>query len=235
MTNTEFLDEFNIEYDSVSSNSAPPLDSYEISVFLTQAQDKILDKYAPQFENSEKRRREFSTLLRTATNGSPLSLPSYAIGNQSRFFELESDVRYIVNETVVLYSSETCYNGLTTKVIPVTHDDYNYNIDNPFKKPNKRVSWRLDNRNYTSGNKLVEIITVEGSFASSYKYRYIKIPNPIILETLTGGETIGGLTAATECEMPESIHREILDLAVELALEATGNPRLQTKIGIDQK
>lgn len=233
MTLSEFSDEFDIEYDSIASNSAPPLDEYEKSVFLTQAQDKILDKYAPQFENSEKRRREFASLLRNASNGSPLSLPSYAINPTSRFFELESDVRYIINERVVLYSSDSCYNGVTTKVIPVTHDDYNYNIDNPFKKPSERVSWRIDYRDHSTGNQLIEIVTRENTAATTYNYRYIKEPTPIILAALSG-TTIGGLAVATSCEMPESIHREILDLAVTLALEAQGNPRLQTKIGIDR-
>ena len=49
--------------------------------------------------------------------------------------------------------------------------------------------------------------------------RYIKRPKPIILGDL-GKVTIEGLSTVTECELPEELHPEILQRAVELAKAA---------------
>jgi hypothetical protein len=37
MTNTEFITQFDIFYNNIASNAAPSIDSYEKSVFLTEA------------------------------------------------------------------------------------------------------------------------------------------------------------------------------------------------------
>ena len=50
-----------------------------------------------------------------------------------------------------------------------------------------------------------------------YIFRYLKQPKPIILETLTGGATINGISQKTECKLPQSIHSTILKLAVDMA------------------
>lgn len=232
MTNPEFNNEFDIEYNSISSNAASPLDEYEKSVFLTQAQERIVKELSESFDNKEKNRRELANLITNAVSTTPLSFPSDFINQRSRFFNLNQDVMYIVNERVKLSSSDPCYNNNTTNVIPVRHDEYNKLIKNPFKKPNGNVSWRLDYKNLNN-NKTVEILTLENTTASEYHYRYIKYPKPIILTNLTG-LSINGISVSTECELAESLHRQILDLAVVLALEASGNPRLKTKPMIDK-
>lgn len=65
---------------------------------------------------------------------------------------------------------------------------------------------------------MAEII---GKFSNSIQYqmRYIKRPKPIILGDL-GKVTIEGLSTVTECELPEELHPEILQRAVELAKAA---------------
>lgn len=45
MTNPEFSNEFDILYNSISSNQSPGIDEYEKSVFLTMAQDDIIKSY----------------------------------------------------------------------------------------------------------------------------------------------------------------------------------------------
>jgi hypothetical protein len=56
-----------------------------------------------------------------------------------------------------------------------------------------------------------------------YKLRYVRRPRPIILvdlNTIDNNLSINGVTAATTCELPEHIHEEILQRAVELAKAA---------------
>ena len=65
MAVTELNNEFDIHYNAIASQSAPGLDFYEKSVFLTKAQLELVknyynpkgNKYQTGFENSEKRRK----------------------------------------------------------------------------------------------------------------------------------------------------------------------------------
>ena len=106
------------------------------------------------------------------------------------------------------------------KVVPKTHDEYNTQVDNPFKKPNKKVAWRMDFYTQNGSNKNVELITPYE--IDKYKCRYVAYPSPIILGnllTLFPDEflTIDGITQEQTCKLSNNIHREILDRAVELA------------------
>lgn len=74
MTNAEFSNEFDVLYNSITSNQAPGLDEYEKSVFLTKAQDEIVKSYfnprsnktQEGFDGNEKRQIDFSMIMRSA-------------------------------------------------------------------------------------------------------------------------------------------------------------------------
>lgn len=72
--------------------------------------------------------------------------------------------------------------------------------------------------------KVIQIPMAEiiGKFSGevNYQLRYIRNLNPIILDDLSNygtDLTIGGITAETECQLPEETHQEILERAVTLA------------------
>lgn len=73
MTNPEFNNEFDVLYNSITSNQAPGLDEYEKSVFLTKAQDEIVKSYfnprsnktQEGFDGNEKRQIDFSMIIRS--------------------------------------------------------------------------------------------------------------------------------------------------------------------------
>lgn len=73
MNNTEFSNEFDVLYNSITSNQAPGLDEYEKSVFLTKAQDEIVKAYfnpranktMEGFDASERRQIDFSMIMRS--------------------------------------------------------------------------------------------------------------------------------------------------------------------------
>ena len=73
MTNSEFSNEFDVLYNSITSNQAPGLDEYEKSVFLTKAQDEIVKSYfnprsnktQEGFDGNEKRQIDFSMIMRS--------------------------------------------------------------------------------------------------------------------------------------------------------------------------
>lgn len=80
--------------------------------------------------------------------------------------------------------------------------EYTYNTDDVYRNNTKRV------------------FELFGKFNNRQKYyiRYIRIPKPIILTDLRSeGLSIRGYDTESECELPEMMHREILQRAVELA------------------
>jgi hypothetical protein len=99
------------------------------------------------------------------------------------------------------------------------------------------MSWRLSVSRINNNN-VVEIINPFE--IKDYLIRYIKYPKPIIISDLNlifPGENlkIDNLSSIQECELDQSIHREILDRAVELALRDYKPSGLESKIQIDQR
>lgn len=246
MTVSEFNNNFDIQYNNIAGQSNPSLDIYEKSVYLTKAQLEIVKNYYDPdsnrkkrgFENSEKRRVDLKQLVKdykiniSTTN-------SIAIHPSSRFFVVPSELFLIINEKVKV-KSEDCVNGTIIKVVPITHDEFNTQIKNPFQNPNEDVAWRLNISNIVN-DKVVEIISpynITGSL--EYQIRYIKYPKPIILGnllTLYPSETltIDGISALTNCELDQEIHPEILDRAVELAILDYKPQNLQAKVQLDTR
>lgn len=246
MTTLELNNEFEIHYNSIAGQSAPNLDAYEKSVYLTKAQLEIVKNYYDSasnrkqrgFEASEKRREDLKELIKNYSNSDAFN-DSSKIHLSSRFFNIPDDVFIIINEQVEI-TSEDCFNGNTINVKPVSHDEFNRQIKNPFKTPDNSLAWRLD---YSSinNNKVVEIVSpynVTGSL--TYKLRYLKYPRPIILKDLVlefPGDTlsIDNQTGESNCELNESLHREIVDRAVELALRDYKPQGLESKIQLDTR
>ena len=243
MTVAEFNREFDIGYNSIAGASAPNLDIYEKSVYLTKAQLEIIkNHYDPTsnskqkgFEGSEKRRIDLKQLIKDYKTTEQF-VNSSNISNDAKFFNLPSDIFLIVNEQALIQSND-CYNGDIIEVKPITYDEYNKQVKNPFKQPSIKLAWRLDIQNINS-NKVVEIIFPYNQRTLQYRLRYIKYPKPIILDNLnilfpTEQLTIDGFFSISECELDSSIHREILDRAIELALRDYKPDDLQTKVQLD--
>jgi hypothetical protein len=263
MTIKEFSNEFDIYYNSISSNSAPGIDLYEKSVYLTKAQLEIVNnyfnprgnKYNKGFEASSKRRADLNELVRPYISivQSTVLTSEDGISSDSQFFRVPNDVYLIVQEKIRVNSSDVCgeeesFNYIG--VVPKTHDEFNSQENNPFKKPDANVAWRLDIYSPISGdtlpekttevkpNKVVELISPYD--INQYKFRYVKYPSPIILGNLLTeypGEnlSIDGITASQTCELGQNVHREILNRAVEIAVSDYKPQWLGQKVQMNQR
>ncbi len=245
MTQTEFSNEFDIYYNSIASNSAPGLDLYEKSSYLTKSQLEIVknyfnpkgNKYQEGFEDSSKRRNDLNELIKSYESTTIID-STKGLSNDSKFFKVPTDLFLIVQEQAVISSSDTCINGTTLDVIPKTYDEYNTQKKNPFKSPDKSVIWRMDFYSQNGSDKNVELINP--NTITKYQVRYISYPEPIILTDLTTafegeGLSIDGETASKTCKLSESIHREILDRAVELALSDYKQNNLALKTQLNSR
>jgi hypothetical protein len=245
MTTTEFSNQFDIHYNSIAGMSAPGLDLFEKSVFLTKAQlELIKDYYDPAsnrkqkgFEASEKRRVDLKELIKPYKSSTSFTDVLKSIHNSSRFFPIPDETFLIINESVGITSTD-CNNGLSINVKPITHDEFNIQIRNPFKTPDTKIAWRLD-ISKISDEKVVEIVSPYNITSTlEYRMRYLKYPKPIILgdlDTLFPGEdlSIDGQNTESTSELDEGIHPEILDRAVEIALRDYKPQGLESKIQMD--
>ena len=237
MTKEEFSNEFDILYNSITSNQAPGLDEYEKSVFLTKAQEEIVLKYfnpksnrlQEGFDGSEKRQIDFSMIIRTKqcteTEKSSSLISLYNYNKGVKFFTFPDEpIMLLLNESLVVTRDDK---DISLVVVPITYQELNKVMTKPFKRPIKTQAWRyiLDKQTANNNDVMgVQIIAGNNDTIKNYYIRYIKRPNPIILQDISdGGQnelSINGHHEASDCELDPIIHREILQRAVELAKAA---------------
>ena len=215
MTTQEFSNEFDILYNNIMSNSAPGLNEYEKSIFLTQAQEAlVLDIYRGKFdENSFESTEEVSDYINTLVRQSKITdtVEGNGISTNSVFYQLPDDIWFITYESVILRDNNLdCKNGQEVIVKPITQDEYHSISKNPFRGANDRRVLRLLSDNKAE---LISKYRIE-----SYLIRYLSKPEPIILDNLsTYGVTINGESEITECKLNPAVHRILLNRAVQLA------------------
>lgn len=199
------------------------LDEYEKSLFLTKAQEElVLSLYNGRnsslqgFEETEELRRYLSNLIEEkeinpieTSDEKPLGMES-----SSKFFTLPEDLWFITYESVII-SDGKCENTTSMEVVPVRQDEYHRLKKNPFRGANDRRSLRLD-----LGDDNVEIVSKYK--VTKYYIRYLRKVKPIILVNLSDGLEIQGESTATDCELHESLHERILEMAVMMALQSKG-------------
>ena len=247
MTCDEFSREFDILYNNITSNQAPSLNSYEKSVFLTNAQESfILSCYNGNGHTGFEGTEAFTSYLSHLTvtnkfNSTDVVTIEVPITNDYQSFGINfnNDVWFIVYEsaTVIPNGKDTCYpNGKEVSVLPITYDTLDRAKKDPFRKPNERKVLRVS-RDSTTGTSLrgVELLCSKGDTFKSYLVKYVKKPNPIVLTNLdteySGMRlTVESVNVKTECSLPESTHRAILLEAVQLAkLAFTATNNVQTQ------
>lgn len=106
-------------------------------------------------------------------------------------------------------------------VTPINYNEYTILRGGVYKYPvNKSECWRLIT-NRDTNNKDIEIIAPYNHKIVAYTMRYVRKPKPIILTDIMTeyGTTIDGEgnTLDPVCELPEAMHPEIVQRAVELA------------------
>lgn len=229
MTTKEFSDAFDTLLNAYSTqirfgDSASlvlALDEYEKSLFLTQAQEQIIvelytgrNEKTSSFEKTEELRSNLRSLIKTATL-TESNEDFSGISKYSKFFILPDDVLFITYESVTISDENAgCKDTTKITVVPVTQDEFDKVMNNPFRQASKRRALRLDN-----GLDVAEIVTKYN--IKDYTIRYISKPTPIVLANLDE-VSIDGVDTITECKLNSAMHRYILERAVVLAVASRG-------------
>ena len=255
MTYTEFKIEFNKLYDNLATDGAPGVDPYEISLFLTEAQEDIIRALvtgSPQlsilnktFEIDEDVRRSLNKIVKQYNTTSITSKEGITVDN-SYFINVDStdleNMWWVIWEQAKANITD-CNKTKWLKVVPIMHDEANEMLSDPFINLDNHIIYRVD----------LNIEGIDTSFAnksgfellskntvSEYKNRYIEKPEPIIVEDIQGtGQwlnfypaganlTVDGEHTPATCKLNSKIHRIILYKAVELAMAAYKDGSLQT-------
>ena len=214
--------EFDILYNNISSNQAPPINRLEKSIILTQAQEDVYKTlYTESFEKTE----EVTEYLQKHIKEHIETNVNFIGGKkdiQTNF--REGNVWFIIYESFARTDAGKCDDTIIS-VVPATHDELNKILSNPFKRPDKRRVIRI-----LWGDKIY-LYYLNGA-TGHYTVRYLTKPEPIILPNIH--QYMEGDTQQTcgyedywvsddkgqNCEFPESLHRTILERAVQIAKAA---------------
>lgn len=233
MNNSEFSAQFDILYDSITSNKAPALDEYEKSVFLTLAEYDVTKAYYTNksnklregFDESENMDILFKELIKEESIDIEESIYSFLFDTDNAI-----SVSYphrclsIINESIKVSRGEAIKNLTVT---PLNHNEVSRITKKPYRWPFKRSAWK-----YISDDSII-IIPGPEDVIQKYYVRYLIRPYPIILTKLDQDHSIDSEIEERECELNESLHTDILKRAVELA-KAAYMGDLNTQLALSQ-
>lgn len=227
------------------------LDEYEKSVLLTQAQDLIIKSYfdgslnnqGQGFDDSTRRQVDFSSLIKIAIL-EPITQNTVVFDDRGIVYQLPrrdnqegtTDVLFILNEKLTQQSKvgEEVKASKDFVIVPISYKEYDREMSKPYAQPLKKQAWRLFQNQATGFDVNSELIprfnVTKGQYSDSgkvthkfvYKIRYVKRPQPIVLEDLPNGLEIDGVTTESSCELNPILHMDILNKAVELAVATRG-------------
>ena len=250
----EWSDAFDVLWNEVISNASLSLDEYDKSIFLTKGQEETIknyfnpkgNKYQDGFDDSAKRQADFATLMKNVSLNVATGYDRFDA--RSTAYQFPDDYFLAINEQFQVSATVSGVQKVFPyTIIPISYAEYNKVMRKPYKYPAKSSVWRLITGKQTVASNEVPIAEIIGIFnppgTGVYKLRYVRRPKPIILVDLTTVDntlSINGLTAATTCELPEHIHEEILQRAVELAkaayaVDQNGTVQLNNQVQVGQR
>ena len=218
----EWENGFDLLYQNITSNQAPGLNAYEKSVFLTEAEYAVyIALYNGTLKHSFEETEELTSYLATLVCQEDCQQVGNAprILDRSKVYELPDDLLFITLE-ICTVNVEGCGTKQAV-VVPVTQDEFWRTSRNPFKRQNNDRVLRLAYGSAdTFGDGLYSTRyseLVSDNDIVKYTVRYLRKPEPIILQDLPEGLTIDGESTARTCKLPESLHQAILEEAVRRA------------------
>jgi hypothetical protein len=198
MNQKEMLESFLAQIHNFDVDAEYEFQTHEINIFLTKAYRQVVDELYSQFEKTEKARKLLAKLIWTESVAVSANT-AYFNGYRAVLTGVTPKILYMLSEEAIF--SRDVNNGVMIK--PITLDAYNANTDNPFKKPYKNLVWRLD-----VGNGIDQVILIASENVAQYNFTYLAQPEEV------------DVTLTTSLYINEEAHNEIVNKAVQLALQA---------------
>lgn len=210
MTVDEFKVEFDILYNNLASNAAPPLNDYEKSVFLTKAQEELVLEYIRPQTNSQGigidadplRRSELKGLISRGNLIPQIEhdLPAgFIFGDNCYVYSYTSEepIIAILSEVAVFTKTKITETTVTTTtikkaVIPLSDSELTRVTSKLYSRPPKRQVWKISDVEYdtdltdsthmsTSKCTIIGGKDLDGFTLSYISASWLRKPKPIIL------------------------------------------------------
>lgn len=238
MTIEQFHREFKVFFDKADSSAYPEFLDGEIDIYLNEAQERIVKQrygknniYRSGFEELQKRTEDLKELVVSKFTSLSSNTAYQDIGDNvyeaslTDLFE-ESGLINPATETYQFFLkaiAETCQLDENnqpiccswSRVKLVQHDDIGTIVEDPFNKPKKGRPIIF----FENGNILVW--TAPGFVINGFQVTFLKRPQQVNIGTYGQPQV--------ECELSEHLHKELLQEAIQVALENIGSPRVQTQ------
>ena len=234
MTIEQFHIEFKVFFDKVDSAAYPEFLDGEIDIYLNEAQDRIIKQrygknnmYRSGFEEIQKRTDDLKNLVKTRF--CPVTQDtSYAfVGDNvyradlSSLFEdgsltVASTDQYRFYLKSIAQTCEADGNCCTwSRVKLVQQDDVSSIASDPFNKPMKDRPIVF----FEDGD--IFVWTANPFIVGGFQVTFLKVPAQMNIGTY--GQP------RVDSELSEHLHKEILQEAIEIALENISSPRVKTQ------
>lgn len=223
--------------DKSSALELPAFESEEIDYWLNNAQLKKTKKIVSLIKASI----GTSPLEITELNIAPLIKPivigvtkaTIGTGNMHYYYTTNFEVipdNFLDVLNVRAYVNRTMEDGTTVTNAPVWckfigHNDIEQYLSTPFNKPyfENPVIYSVTKGTEGSGNFGFQVIADYYTSLVSFLYiQYVRTPIEM------------SLSSGISCELNETLHQDIVDLAVSMLLENIESSRLQSKVAVDQ-
>ena len=221
---------FKIFLDKADSLAYPELLDGEIDVYLNEAQHKLVklryglnNIYQKGFEETQKRTDDLKNLVKSKFTKTSQSTLYEVLGNvylcninelyDDNALTILSSNKYQHYLKSLIITSGTCNRSVSPKM--VKQDDLLTIIDDPFNRPSskKPISFIEDGNIY--------VWLEDGQDLDNYMLTFLK--RPVDVNKGTYGQD------KVECELSEHMHEELVQMAVQIALENIESPRVQTQ------
>jgi len=198
MTNAELTSEFEILFEDLATAGSKGLDNYEKSVCYTYAQEVLIRALAKSGQLEP---------IRSLVKVETVSVPAGA----STFYKTGKDIPIAAEKfyEVGFYGSDAD-KDIPAKVVP--QDVIDSMLVMPYQYPPINLVYVV-----VGTNAYVVFFPLHFT-ALSFSTRYVDYPTPVILETLTGTDTINGIQTATPPAIDEANHRDLVNAAVQYAI-----------------
>ncbi len=250
MTPQQFKDQFNLLYNNINNNAAPGLNDAEISSFLNKAQDEVVKQHALGahtnyqlgINQTSKRDVELDTLIKTASYTPYTTEDILSIHGRGKLFTPPNKkILIILSEVVQITTweeiieptvdddspnSSTLIPIITPyDVVELSYTQFNKFLSGSYKYPKKGQCWKLRHDNKVElvyPAKVYESLESLNSEDLTYNMVYVELPQQFNLPN-------------TGCALPEVLHMEIVQRAVELAKAAYASQDTNIQLSMGQR
>lgn len=205
MNLTELNNEFEVLFEELATSGSKGLDVYEKSLCFTFAQTMLA-----------------KSLLKDNQLDQLVNLIEFNVESSATPSQYFNGQLYAASYTELgLLGMHLKGSNYDIPVVAITTGDLDKLLSGPYKYPPKDLAYVV------MGSDTHVVFSPFNFTPTSLVTRYLRQPTPIVLENLTGGLSIEGVTGATLPELPNSLHVELIGAAVNYAIK--------TYIGVPEK